>query len=532
MKFIFLILFFMTSELRANPFLPALEMRQGASEFYFQQTPPFQYPFTQSSELNSLEVNIEKFAELLGSNKLSAYKELFKTFNYDQKLNLYAYDFAVGSEWEFLPHPIVKDVNSINSKEWVSEFNSTLQENEGIHSADFIQSINELTGSEAYAGNEVEVLKTPHNFNTILARLEKARHHAFMSSFIFQCDAGSSEVLELMQKKIEQGVSIYLLIDKVFTLADRKCVKELKSIGVKLALVGGPLKIFHEKMYVFDGEYAVVDGQNMTGVQTLSNGSNNLINDIGVGIQGPLVQVIAHRFISHWNKSKQVRMPEKITEFYDQKRIEAESFKSTTAHEGLCRLVTSNPGIKNRKILSLYLRYIRAANNYIFFNLIDQRFQTVSGNTMGVNFIKEVINVANKKNNIRVDMLSNHWKLPTEIKLPEPLTVKPTLLSFIMSEPGKLLMKMPHLQISTGRKKLIPLINDAKFNWWASAIYMHAKTMMVDNLATMIGSYNINSGSENFSYEQVVVCHDEKLAQEMQKSIVQDLLNSIPIPLK
>jgi phosphatidylserine/phosphatidylglycerophosphate/cardiolipin synthase-like enzyme len=59
---------------------------------------------------------------------------------------------------------------------------------------------------------------------------------------------------------------------------------------------------------------------------------------------------------------------------------------------------------------------------------------------------------------------------------------------------------------------------------------MHAKTMMIDNIATMIGSYNISGTSEKLSYEQVMVCHDEELAKEMQKSILQDILNSIPIP--
>ena len=538
MKFILLLLFFIAHELKANPFLPVLEQTASPGALYYKQTPPFEYPFTQSPELNSLEVNVDKLSSLLGEPKVNQYAELFKSFKYDQKLNLYAYDFAVGENWEFLPHPIVKDVSAIHPNEWVEEFSRKLNENDGINSLEFIKSINELTDSEVYAGNNLEVLKTPHNFNTIKNRLASARNHVFMSSFIFQCDSGSQDILKLMEKKIQEGVSIYLLIDKVFTLADRSCVRRLKEIGVHLGLIGGPLKIFHEKMYVFDGEYAVIDGQNMAAIQTLSNGSNNLINDMGLGIQGSLVEVVAQRFITHWRKFKKRPMPQSIIELYGRKRAENLIFKSKAAIKnglnnktGVCRLVTSDPGLKDRKILPMYLAYAKAAQNYLFFNQIDHRFQDVSGNSLGKRFLKEIISVANKNKKLRIDMLTNQWKLPTEIKLPEGAGVRPTLFSFLVSNPGKLIIEMPHLQIGTARKNIIPLLDGANLNWWASGIYMHAKTMMVDNLATMIGSYNINASSENISYEQVVVCHDEKLSQEMQKSIVQDLLNSIPIPL-
>jgi phosphatidylserine/phosphatidylglycerophosphate/cardiolipin synthase-like enzyme len=292
-------------------------------------------------------------------------------------------------------------------------------------------------------------------------------------------------------------------------------------------------------MFVFDGEYAVVDGQNMTGIQTLSNGSNNLINDMGIGIEGPLVQEVAHRFIAHWKKAKRKKLPQRLSDFYAQKKSQAESFKSQEAIKeginkktGVCRLVTSDPGFKKRAILPMYFSYVQSAQNYLFFNQIDHRFQDVSGNSVGKSFLKEVIKAANGNKDLRVDMLTNQWKLPTEIKLPEGMGVKPTFFSFMISKPGKLIIEMPHLQIGTARENLLPLIEKNNFHWWASAIYMHAKTMMVDNIATFIGSYNINRGSENFSYEQVVVCHDEKLAQSMQKSIVQDLLNSIPIPIQ
>jgi phosphatidylserine/phosphatidylglycerophosphate/cardiolipin synthase-like enzyme len=60
---------------------------------------------------------------------------------------------------------------------------------------------------------------------------------------------------------------------------------------------------------------------------------------------------------------------------------------------------------------------------------------------------------------------------------------------------------------------------------------MHAKTMMADNIFSLVGSYNINPTSEGQSFEQVLACVDQDLADSFQSSIVTDALNSIPVPL-
>lgn len=530
----FLLLILYATPLWANPFTPyLLPPAKEASPFY-DQRPPFKYPFSQAEELNNLEIDLNALGEELGQNKLETLKSWYKSFNYNSHLNLYSYDFSIGSHWEFLPYPIVKDLKGIEPQQWIPEFAHL---NQGLQSLAFIRSMDKLTNTEAYAGNNLEILKTPNSLKKIISKIEASQDHVFMTSFLFQCDAGSKEIMNVLEKKIKQGLEVFAIIDATFINADRSCVKKIRDLGVHLALQGGPLKIFHEKMYVFDGEYAIVDGANLAGVQTLSNGSNNLINDMGIGVEGPMVQEVAHRFLYHWQQSLKNKIPERILDFYAKKRNEAKSLKSDSAvaqglenKSGVCRLVTSNPGLKNRKILPMYLAYIQEAKEYLFFNQIDHRYQNILGNGTGKTVVDEIINTIDRNPRLRVDMLTNQWKLPTDIALPDGMGTDANWFSFLITKPGHLVLKRPHLQITKARKNLIPLISGKKFNWWASAVYMHAKTMMIDNMATMIGSYNISAGSENFSYEQVMVCHDEELAKEMQKSILQDILNSIPIP--
>jgi phosphatidylserine/phosphatidylglycerophosphate/cardiolipin synthase-like enzyme len=341
-----------------------------------------------------------------------------------------------------------------------------------------------------------------------------------------------------MEDKIQKGLQIYLIIDSTFTLADLTCVKKLRNIGVNLGLQGSLGKVFHEKMYVFDGEYAIVDGHNIVAAQTLSNGSNNLINDTGVGVIGPMVSEIAQRFIYHWQTLLKKPLPENILHFYAELKKTNEKYSqkefiedALLKKQGLCRLVTNTPG-KNKSILGTYKAYVQNAKNYIFFNMIDLRFEKIIGNSIGNDFLQLIAEKANNNPQMRIDMLSNHWKLPTDIALPKGVAARQTFFSQMITKPGQLILDRPHLQISKGKKFINEILVEDNFHWWASAIYVHSKTMMIDNLVTAIGSYNINSTSESSSYEQTLICHDQELADQMQKSILHDVLNSIPIFVK
>ena len=522
----------------ANPFAPYFDLQEKKIENYYLQTPPFQNPVQQDSHFNSYELNLNKLEKDLSGIKLDGLENIYKSFQYNSTLNLYEYDFAIGTNWENLPYPIIKSIGAQDPKNWIEHFEDKYNASKKLQTIDFIKGMNTVSRSKAYAGNQLELLKSPYSYQKIIEKIQNSKNHAFMSTFLFQCDAGSERLLKTMEKKIQEGLKIYLIIDSTFTLADRSCVKKLRNIGVNLGLQGSLGKVFHEKMYVFDGEYAIVDGHNIVAAQTLSNGSNNLINDTGVGTTGPMVSEIAQRFIYHWQTLLKKPLPESILHFYDELKVTNEKFSqdeylqdALQKKQGLCRLVTNTPG-GNKSILETYKAYVQNAKSYIFFNMIDLRFEKKLGNSVGIDFLRLVTEKANQNPQMRIDMLSNHWKLPTDIALPKGLAAHPTLFSQLITKPGQLILDRPHLQISKGRKFLSEILHEDNFHWWASAIYVHSKTMMIDNIITAIGSYNINPTSENSSYEQTLICHDENLAQQMQKSILHDVLNSIPIFIK
>jgi phosphatidylserine/phosphatidylglycerophosphate/cardiolipin synthase-like enzyme len=528
----------MTQNLWANPFYPYFINSNDQKTTFYRQNPPFEDPIQRNKDLDNYQLNLEKLDQFLQTEKLNHVESIYKSFNLNKKLNLYMYEFETGTTWDILPYPLVKKVDSIKPENWITHFENKTDELNIFQQTSFNEKINQITESKAFSNNELELLKTPDSYQKILQKIQTAKNHVFMSTFLFQCDAGSEQLLNILEEKIRTGLRFFLILDSTFTLADRKCLKKLKKIGVTLALQGSPNKIFHEKMYVFDGEYGIIDGQNIVAAQTLSNGHNNLINDTGVGIKGPMVGQIAQRFIYHWENLLKKNLPDDLKQFYDNLLIKDDKYSTIPfvtdgliKKQGVCRLVTNTPGIKN-PILLMYKAYIESAKKYLFFNMIDLRFERNFGNLIGKEFLNFVSNKANSTPQMRIDMLTNHWKLPTDIALPKGLAAKPTLFSHVITKPGKLIIDLPYKQITKGKIYLEKLVKHQNFHWWASALYEHSKSIMIDNIITIIGSYNINNASENLSYEQTIVCHDEELAKQMQKSILQNQLNSIPIFLK
>jgi phosphatidylserine/phosphatidylglycerophosphate/cardiolipin synthase-like enzyme len=537
MKKVLFIVLIVCQNLWANPFYPYI-IKTNEEKSFYKQDPPFKDPLQRNNELNSYELNLEKLDQFLKTEKLNQVEQIYKSFEFNRELNLYLYDFEIGTTWEMLPYPLVKKADLINPESWISHFENSKDDITIFQQLSFNDKINQITKTKAFSNNELKLLKTPATYQKILEKIRNSKDHVLMTTFLFQCDAGSEPLLKLLDQKIKNGLRIFLILDSTFSLADRGCLKKLKKIGVNVALQGSFRKIFHEKMYVFDGEYGIIDGQNIVAAQTLSNGYNNLINDTGVGIKGPIVSQIARRFIYHWESLLKKPLPDDLKKFYDLLINRDEKYttlpfisEALKKNQGVCRLVTNSSG-SIKSILPVYKTYIESSKKYLFFNMIDLRFERNLGNFIGNDFLRFITNKANSNPQMRIDMLTNHWKLPTDISLPDGVAAKPTIFSHLITKPGKLIIDPPHKQITKGKLFLEKKILNNNFHWWASAIYEHSKTIMIDNKITIIGSYNINNTSENQSFEQALVCHDDNLAQQMQKTILVNQLNSIPIFLE
>lgn len=528
-----------SSEAATNPFARYQKETSTTGATFYPQTPPFKYPFTISADVKNGELDLSKIVTEFPEDTLNHMTELYRGIPFNAHKSVYEYPFALHPHWEYLPYPFVKNLPRSRPDQWISEFGKRSYKSMNTNLR-FQEELNSLTGTEAYAGNELRLLKTPDSYNEILRRLESVQDHAFISSFLFNCDKGTEPLVNLIGKKARLGAKIYVMYDAFGAKSDPACSKKLEQMGAKVLLFKTKIgTIFHEKMFVFDGNYALIDGQNIIAAGTLSNGTNNLFNDISIGVKGPMVTKVANRFIELW-EGQGNKMPIEIWAIYKKQNEEIKKFATTetvssslnrTRGQGVCRLVTKSPGKNQNQILNLYLHTARNVSSYLFFNYIDPKYRDPAKKDVGEKFIDAVLERVNFRKEIRVDMLTNGWRNPFQVELPEGLSATRNLMTTMVLQLQDLINTDPHLDMTKMRKNLSNKVKTDNFHWWSYAQFMHSKTLMSDNIWTIIGSYNLNAGSEYQSYEMVMACHDSDLAMNMQNSIILDTVNSIPVPL-
>lgn len=542
MKFLLVLSLFILSfqTWAQNPFQNYLTAELIPTTEFYPQKAPFAYPFEVSNKVINAGLDQEKVTTENPTDALNFVASLFAPYPFLNSLFMYQYDFPVHPNWAILPHAFVPAVKE--PKKWIEHFKHELAAGEGINGRKFHQELDVITKTRAYSNNLVKLNKSPESFSEIVKGLAGTKDHAFMTNYLFHCDKGSETLLNLIGEKSKAGVRVFIILDKLFSKSDPACVSKLRKLGAKVLLLRGEKisYILHEKMFVYDGKYALIDGQNIIAPQTLSQGVNNLYNDTSIGVRGPMVTQIAERFIHHWEVVLKGKLPKDIIAFYQEQALADEKFATDesiaaslakSSGQGLCRLVTKDPGIKNSQILDLFLHTVKNTKNYLFFNYIDAQFKNLTGKETGATFFEAVTQKANQHPELRVDLLTNNWRTATEIDLPEGSETRENFFTKFSLFVVDLLMKKPITQMYKIKDYLEAKLEGNNFHWWSYGQYMHAKTMMSDNIWTIVGTHNLNTTSEKLSYEMVLACVDTGLAEEMQKSIVVDALNSIPVPL-
>jgi phosphatidylserine/phosphatidylglycerophosphate/cardiolipin synthase-like enzyme len=64
---------------------------------------------------------------------------------------------------------------------------------------------------------------------------------------------------------------------------------------------------------------------------------------------------------------------------------------------------------------------------------------------------------------------------------------------------------------------------------WSYFQYFHSKHLLADQVAVVIGSFNLEKISALQSFEIALLCHDSELVRQVQEMTALDLLNSVPM---
>lgn len=170
-----------------------------------------------------------------------------------------------------------------------------------------------LAETPATAGNGFRLLgdrQGGDTLETLCTQIRTARERIHLSTYIFSPDAVGREIMSLLVQRAREGVQVRLLVDAVGSWGTPlQLGRGLRAAGGQIARFNPVLPLQgkgsanwrnHRKIAVFDGKVAIIGGQNL-GLRYLGRQpSNRRFRDCSFALTGPAVAEIERIFISDW----------------------------------------------------------------------------------------------------------------------------------------------------------------------------------------------------------------------------------------
>lgn len=160
-------------------------------------------------------------------------------------------------------------------------------------------------------GNEVKLLKNGRTtFEAIFEAIKNANKFIYLEYYIFEEGGLTTELFNLFNTKINDGVDIYILYDGIGSLSLSKAyIKKLQNIGVKIhkflpIQFGKFLSSInyrnHRKIIVIDGEIGFTGGINIADKYIKGDPNLGIWYDTHLQLKGPSVNNLKAIFALDW----------------------------------------------------------------------------------------------------------------------------------------------------------------------------------------------------------------------------------------
>ncbi len=334
-------------------------------------------------------------------------------------------------------------------------------------------------------GNEVKLLTNgEEKFPAVMTALETATHHIHIEYYIFSDDAIGKPITTVLMSKAKEGVEVKLIIDGVGSRM-RKLVKQLRESGVEVyefmpvqfASLAQANYRNHRKIIIVDGKVGFVGGVNMDD-RYLNNGKHALYwRDTHLQIIGPAVIQLQIQFLQSYSfvsKQKDV-----VKEAYFNRVVKEQG-------NAMISVIASGPD-----------------SSYPY------------------NMEALLIAINQAKKSIRI---TNPYFIPSQ----EILTALELAISIGVDVeiilPGK---SDSYIVQHASFSYLSPLIDRGLKVYLYQKGFVHAKTMLVDDVLAFVGTVNMDIRSFYINFEVAALVQDKELCDEMNQRFAEDKSDSI-----
>ncbi len=318
-------------------------------------------------------------------------------------------------------------------------------------------------------------------FTEIFAAIGEAKRFVHLEYYIYERDATGIALRDLLVAKAREGVRVRLLVD---ALGSRNINKRFMA---PLIDAGGELQIFHatsfrrirpvlnmrthRKIVVCDGEVGFTGGVNVTDEGDLAR-RPDAYHDLHLRVDGPAVYWLQQMFLEDWH--------------YTCGEI-ADETPSPDLHKGhhLVHIIPSGPDNAHAPLLRAMMAAINESTQRIWLTtpyfVPDEPalFALISAALRGVDVR---ILVPHRSDNLIVTLAARSWF-------------------------GELLRAGARI-------------------WEYGPRMLHAKTLLVDEDYSFVGTANFDNRSFRLNFELAVLSYDASAAQELANQFENDMLDA------
>ena len=354
-----------------------------------------------------------------------------------------------------------------------------------------------IAESPLYTGNSVRVLQDgAQTFPAMFAAMEGARHFLYLEYYTLQdVQSGKRKLSDVLAARARAGVRVRVIYDAVGSLGTPAAFYAgLRAAGVQLVQYNpinplkGPLALNerdHRKILIADDKVAIVGGVNLSTTyesvpplahalggnkQPPSDAAHPVWHDVDLEIRGPVVPQLARLFSQHWQEQKGPPLPPEAP------------YKGPPQGKEIVRVIGSSPNRLATRYYVSVLTAIRSAQSSIwmtaaYFVPTPQELRGLRG-------------AARRGIDVRI-------LLPSHTDVGATLAVQRSYYPRLLAAGIKVYERSDGI--------------------------VHSKSMVVDDVWSLVGSSNFDQRSILFNDEVDVVVLGKATADQLRKTILTDI---------
>ncbi|MEE6679357.1 cardiolipin synthase [Pediococcus pentosaceus] len=332
--------------------------------------------------------------------------------------------------------------------------------------------------------NDLKIFTDGHEkFNNLFEDLKKAKHHINIEYFTIYDDQLGKKLRKILVQKAREGVQVKVLYDLFGSKGSKqKFFKELIQAGGEVTpFMKSKLGYYsfrinfrnHRKIVVIDGSVGYIGGFNIGDQYLGRNKRFGNWRDTHLRLEGSVVLQLQSRFFMDWNASAKRQKVQFSLDYFPQSNVQ---------NNIPMQIVSSGPENDVQKIKQGYIKMIMGAKHSI-------------------------------------------W-IETPYFIPDDALMEALLIAIRSGIEVRIVIpQMPdHPFVYRATEYYVQQLLKAGARIYSYQNgFMHAKTIVVDNMITSVGSANWDIRSFKLNFEANAFMYDPKVAEQIIATIKNDL---------